>query len=255
MQEYVAEMASLIGPDCLLIEYGSGSSTKVRMLLDALHTPAGYVAIDIAKDHLLRSVASLSSAYPALEVLPVCADYTSDFKLPSPSRPVSRRIAYFPGSTIGNFDREPARHFLQQIAKTCEGGGLLIGVDLKKDFNILHRAYNDAQGVTAQFNLHLLERMNRELDADFKMDQFSHYAFYNPGQSRIEMHLVSLNHQVVHIGDNEIPFKLGESIWTESSYKYTPEEFAKVAAAAGFVVEHVWTDPQQLFSVQYLRVK
>ncbi len=253
MQEHMPEIASLLGPDCLLIEYGSGSSTKIRMLLDALHNPAGYVAIDIAKEQLQRSVASLATAYPALEVFPVCADYTSDFELPAPSVSVSRRVAYFPGSTIGNFDREPAVHFLQQIAKTCKGGGLLIGVDLKKDFNILHRAYNDEQRVTAHFNLHLLERINQELDADFQLDQFSHYAFYNPGQSRIEMHLVSLMHQVVHIGEDEFSFKLGESIWTESSYKYTPEEFAQLAASAGFTVERVWTDAQQLFSVQYLK--
>jgi len=237
----------------LLIEYGSGSSTKIRMLLDALHNPSGYVAIDIAKEQLQRSAASVAAAYPALEVFPVCADYTSDFELPSPTAPVLHRVAYFPGSTIGNFDREPAVRFLQQIAKTCQGGGLLIGVDLKKDFNVLHRAYNDEQGVTARFNLHLLERINQELDADFQLDQFSHYAFYNPGQSRIEMHLVSLMNQIVHIGEEQFPFKLGASIWTESSYKYTLEEFAQLAACAGFAVERVWTDAQQLFSVQYLR--
>ncbi len=240
MQAHMQEIVSLLGPHCLLIEYGSGNSTKVCMLLDALQEPAGYVPIDIAKDQLLRSAAALATAYPALEMLPVCADYTSDFALPSPAKPVSQRIAYFPGSTIGNFDREPATRFLQQIAKACQGGGLLIGVDLKKDFNILHRAYNDSQGVTAQFNKHLLVRMNQELDANFQLHQFGHYAFYNPGQSRIEK--------------SEIAFKLGESIWTESSYKYTLEEFAQLAATAGFAVEQVWTDPRQLFSVQYLKV-
>jgi dimethylhistidine N-methyltransferase len=254
MQAHMHEIVSLLGPNCLLIEYGSGSSTKVCMLLDALQEPAGYVPIDIAKDQLLRSAASLVRAYPELEVLPVCADYTSDFELPSPAKPVRRRVAYFPGSTIGNFDREPATHFLQRIARVCQGGGLLIGVDLKKDFNILHRAYNDSQGVTAQFNKHLLVRMNQELDANFQLNQFGHYAFYNPGQSRIEMHLVSLKNQTVCIGDIEISFKLGESIWTESSYKYTLDEFARLAATAGFTVERVWTDPRQLFSVQYLRV-
>jgi len=254
MQAHMQEIVSLLGPHCLLIEYGSGNSTKVCMLLDALQEPAGYVPIDIAKDQLLRSAAALATAYPALEMLPVCADYTSDFALPSPAKPVSQRIAYFPGSTIGNFDREPATRFLQQIAKACQGGGLLIGVDLKKDFNILHRAYNDSQGVTAQFNKHLLVRMNQELDANFQLHQFGHYAFYNPGQSRIEMHLVSLKNQTVRIGESEIAFKLGESIWTESSYKYTLEEFAQLAATAGFAVEQVWTDPRQLFSVQYLKV-
>jgi dimethylhistidine N-methyltransferase len=254
MQEHTQEMAALLGPQCLLIEYGSGSSTKVCLLLDALEDPAGYVPIDIAKEQLLRSVAALSLAYPDLEVLPVCADYTSDFELPMPSKPVSQRVAYFPGSTIGNFDREPAKRFLRQIARACVGGGLLIGVDLKKDFNILHRAYNDSQGVTAQFNKHLLVRINQELDANFQLNQFGHYAFYNPGQSRIEMHLVSLKNQTVRIRETEISFKLGESIWTESSYKYTVEEFAHLAATAGFSVERVWTDSRQLFSVQYLRV-
>ena len=254
MREKMPEIVALLGPNCLLIEYGSGSSTKIRMLLDALDDPAGYVPIDIAKDQLLRSAAELASAYPGLEVLPVCADYTSHFALPSPTKPVSRRIAYFPGSTIGNFDREPAKRFLQQIARVCQGGGLLIGVDLKKDFNILHRAYNDLQGVTAQFNKHLLVRMNQELDATFQLNQFGHYAFYNPGQSRVEMHLVSLKNQTVRIGESEIAFKLGESIWTESSYKYTVEEFAHLAATAGFTVERVWTDSRELFSVQYLKV-
>ncbi len=158
----IAFLPYVVGCTCVLI---TKPAAKIRMLLDALQDPAGYVPIDIAKEQLLRSVASLATAYPALEVLPVCADYTSDFALPLPSKPVSQRVAYFPGSTIGNFDREPAKHFLQQIAKACQGGGLLIGVDLKKDFNILHRAYNDSQGVTARFNLHLLERMNRERKA------------------------------------------------------------------------------------------
>ena len=254
MQERMPEIAALLGSNCLLIEYGSGSSTKTRLLLDALRDPAGYVPIDISKEQLLRSAADLAQAYPDLEVLPVCADYTSDFDLPRPNKPVARRVAYFPGSTIGNFDREPALHFLRQLARVCQGGGLLIGVDLKKDFNILHRAYNDSQGLTAQFNKNLLVRINQELDADFQLQHFGHYAFYNPAQSRVEMHLVSLKDQVVHIGETKISFKLGESVWTESSYKYTLDEFAKLAASAGFAVEQVWTDARQLFSVQYLTV-
>ncbi|GAC1360802.1 MAG: L-histidine N(alpha)-methyltransferase [Ktedonobacteraceae bacterium] len=254
LQEYVEEMAVLFGPHCLLIEYGSGSSRKTRKLLDALQNPTAYVPIEISKELLMQTVASLAATYPSLEVLPVCADYTSAFEIPAPTGLVSRRIGYYPGSTIGNFDPEPAKHFLQQIARTCKGGGLLIGVDLKKDFNIMHRAYNDQQGLTAQFNKHLLTRINQELDANFLIQQFGHYAFYNPGESRIEMHLVSLKNQTVHIGEVEISFKLGESIWTESSYKYTLEEFAHLASMAGFTVEHVWTDARQLFSVQYLSV-
>lgn len=252
MQERAQEIASLLGPGCLLIEYGSGSSTKTRLLLDALQDPAGYMPIDISKAQLLCSAASLALAYPELEVLPVCADYTSEFELPMPKRPVARRIAYFPGSTIGNFDREPARRFLRQIAGICQGGGLLLGVDLKKDCAILHRAYNDAQGVTARFNTHILERINRELGANFQTRHFGHYAFYHPGQGRVEMHLISLKDQVVGIEGTDVSFKLGESIWTESSYKYTLDEFAALATSAGFTVEQVWTDPQALFSVQYL---
>jgi dimethylhistidine N-methyltransferase len=252
MQDHAREMATLLGPNCLLIEYGSGSSTKTRLLLDALQDPAGYVPIDISKGQLLCSVAALNLSYPKLEVLPVCADYTSAFQLPMPHKPVKRKVAYFPGSTIGNFTREAATRFLRQVATLCSGGALLIGIDLQKDFNILHRAYNDAQGITAQFNKHLLERINQELGANFQVQQFSHYAFYNPGQGRVEMHLVSLKDQTVCIGDRDISFTQGESIWTESSYKYALDDFAYLAKGAGFTVEHVWTDPRSLFSVQYL---
>ncbi len=255
MQDYAREMAALLGPNCLLIEYGSGSSTKTRLLLDALQDPAGYVPIDISKEQLLYSVAALNLSYPNLEVLPVCADYTSAFQLPMPHKPVERKIAYFPGSTIGNFTREAALRFLRQVATLCRDGGLLIGIDLQKDFNILHRAYNDAQGITAQFNKHLLERINQELGANFQVQHFGHYAFYNPDQGRVEMHLVSLKDQTVCIGNRDISFKPGESIWTESSHKYALDDFARLAKDAGFTVERVWTDPRSLFSVQYLAVR
>ncbi|HTI13748.1 MAG TPA: L-histidine N(alpha)-methyltransferase [Dictyobacter sp.] len=255
MQQGIVEMAECIGADCMLIEYGSGSCTKVRHLLDHLHSPIAYVPIDISKEQLLQCAKRLSAAYPAIEILPVCADYTSEFPLPRSHRPVSHKVAYFPGSTIGNFDREPARMFLRQIARTCGiGGGLLIGVDLKKDFNVLHRAYNDREGVTAAFNMHLLERINQELTANFQLDHFGHYAFYNPGANRIEMHLVSLKHQQVRLEDETFSFSLGESIWSESSYKYTLEEFSTLAKMAGFTVKRVWLDPASLFSVQYLTV-
>lgn len=253
MHERLPEIVELLGPDCQLIEYGSGSSMKTRILLDALPELAAYVPIDISKEYLLQSSIALAIAYPGLEVLPVCADYTSDFTIPTPHKPVRKRVGYFPGSTIGNFDPGPCQKFLRQIAKTCKGGGLLIGVDLKKDFNILHRAYNDQQGITAKFNMNLLVRINQELGGDFQLDQFRHYAFYNPGESRIEMHLVSLQHQTAHIGDVAISFKRGESIWTESSYKYTMEEFAELAETAGFLTGKVWTDANEFFSIHYLR--
>jgi dimethylhistidine N-methyltransferase len=255
MQQRIQEIASLLGPNCLLIEYGSGSSAKIRMLLDALETPVGYVPIDISKEHLAQAVRALASAYPAVEVLPVCADYTSAFEIPIPARAVGRRIVYYPGSTFGNFDPGPASDFLKQIAAVCQSGGLLIGVDLKKDATLLHRAYNDRQCVTEQFNKNLLVRINQELGGNFQLDQFEHYAFFNPTEGRIEMHLVSLKNQSVRIGEVEISFARGESIWTESSYKYTLESFATFASTAGLTVQHVWTDPEQLFSVQYLTVE
>jgi dimethylhistidine N-methyltransferase len=212
------------------------------------------VPIDIAKQHLRAAVAALAKAHPTLEIAPICADYTRPFTLPIPTKPVKRRVAYYPGSTIGNFDPEPAYHFLCNIAQTFAGGGLLIGVDLKKDCAILHKAYNDSAGVTAQFNLHLLERINHELYANFQIDQFLHYAFYNPPEGRVEMHLVCGKSQRVSIGNTLIPIKEGESIWTESSYKYTLEEFAQLANRAGLKVERVWLDEDALFSIQYLSV-
>jgi dimethylhistidine N-methyltransferase len=255
MRDHAGAMAEALGPRCLLIEYGSGTSTKTRLLLNHLQAPAAYVPIDISKEHLMQAACALAEAYPDLEVLPVCADYTTDFALPTPGAPVARRVVYYPGSTIGNFDREPALRFLQHIARVCgPGGGLLIGVDLSKDPVKLHHAYNDWEGVTAAFNLNLLARINRELGADFPLDRFRHYAFYNPREGRVEMHLVSLASQTVHVGETAFSFEVGESIWTESSYKYRLVDFADMAGAAGFAVGHVWTDPQGLFSVHYLTV-
>ena len=254
MQAFLDDIVEVLGPQCMLVEYGSGSSTKTRMLLNALPELAAYVPIDISKHYLQGAVTALAKAYPKLEIAPVCADYTHPFTLPIPTRPVKRRVAYYPGSTIGNFDPEPACNFLRNIARTFVGGGLLIGVDLKKDCAILHKAYNDCSGVTAQFNLHLLERINQELYANFQIDQFIHYAFYNPTEGRIEMHLVCGKSQCVSIGNSIIPIKEAESIWTESSYKYTLEEFAQLAKRAGLKVERVWVDEDAHFSIQYLSV-
>jgi len=255
MRAAAAEMAVRMGPECLLIEYGSGSSLKTRVLLDHLQRPAGYVPIDISREQLEQSTAALAGAYPGLTVLPVCADYTAALQLPDPLPRCATRVAYYPGSTIGNFVPEDARRFLSRIVEVCgRDGGLLIGVDLKKDPLMLHRAYNDALGVTAAFNLNILARLNRELGADFALDQFRHYAFYNPVFARVEMHLVSLAPQTVRIGGAHIEFDRGESIWTEASYKYTPTEFGVLAASAGWQVERVWTDDRELYSVQYLTV-
>lgn len=253
MEDNVEEMAELLGPGVLLIEYGSGSSRKTRVLLEHLRELAAYIPIDISREQLLSATAKLMSDYPGLDVFPVCADYTSGFELPAVKRPVRRRVVYFPGSTIGNFDPITAKNFLEHVARLCRpGGGLLIGADLKKDPGVLHRAYNDPHGLSAAFNLNLLERINRELDADFQPEWFEHYAFYNPAEGRIELHLISLREQKVRLDNVTIPFAKGESIWTESSYKFTLDEFEHVSATAGFRVEHVWTDEKQWFSVQYL---
>ena len=237
----------------MVIEYGSGDCRKVCFLLDHLHDPVAYVPIDISREQLLHVTEALSSSYTTLEVLPVCAAYTSSYELPVPKRKYNRVVIYFPGSTIGNFDPIPARHFLKHMAQVCGlGGALLIGVDLKKDPEVLHRAYNDSQGVTAAFNINILQRINHELGSDFRVDSFKHYAFYNPETSRVEMHLLSLKEQSVRLNNMRVRFNKGESIWTESSYKFNLDEFEDIAVNAGFKVERVWTDAQNWFSVQYL---
>lgn len=253
MEAHIDDMADLIGPHVLLIEYGSGSCEKMRFLLDHLREPVAYIPIDISREQLLHVTQELAADYPRLQILPVCADYMSSFELPVPKRSFDRAVVYFPGSTIGNFDPIPARHFLQHVAGVCgPGGALLIGVDLKKDPAVLHRAYNDKEGVTAAFNLNLLERINRELNCDFQLEWFRHYAFYNPWESRIEMHLISLRDQIVHLDEETFTFSRGEGIWTENSYKYNLDEFEQMAVSAGFRTERVWTDERKWFSVQYL---
>ena len=253
METHIEDMAAHLGPDCLLIEYGSGSSMKTRKLLDHLPKLVGYVPIDISESHLLKSAANIARAYPGLDVLPVCADYEAEFNIPQPDRPVRRRVAYFPGSTIGNFHPAEAVDFLRQLRATCGyEADLLIGIDLKKDTGLLHRAYNDCAGVTADFNRNILRHLNRELGTDFDLGQFEHCAFYNEAAGRIEMHLVSKRRQSVCVNGRLISFEADERIWTESSYKYTLEEFAALAAQAGFSISQVWTDQNNLFSVQLL---
>jgi dimethylhistidine N-methyltransferase len=253
MRAGVDEMAIAIGPDALLVEYGSGSSLKTRLLLDVLERPAAYVPVDISRDHLLKSAESLAQDYPGLPVLPVCADFTQPFRIPETEREPRRRVVYFPGSTIGNFTRDRATSLLKGVAEVCgPGGALLIGVDLKKDRQTLERAYDDSQGVTAAFNRNMLVRMNRELDADFDVDRFQHRAVWKEDVGRVEMHLVSEIEQTVEIDGEEIHFAEGEHICTEHSHKYTLEDFAEMGASAAFRVDHVWTDPAARFSVQLL---
>jgi len=253
MGVHIGEIARLIGRRVRLIEYGCGNCEKVRLLLDHLEDPVAYIPIDISREQLRHVSGELSIFYPELEIIPVCADYTSRFELPTSDRDSRRAVVYFPGSTISNFDPLPAQQFLEQMAKVCgPGGGMLIGVDLKKDPEVLHRAYNDSKGVTAAFNLNVLGRINRELGADFLPENYKHYAFYNYSQGRVEMHLVSQKDQRVHLDGTAINFAKGETIWTESSYKYSLDGFERMAAEARWRVERVWTDDRQWFSVQYL---
>jgi len=256
MREHVDAMAKAIDEAALLVEYGSGSSEKTRILLDRLHTDlAGYVPVDISREHLVDAAESIAEAYPSLAVRPVCADYTSPFPLPNLTEDAERTVVYFPGSTIGNFDRAEAIAFMQQMAETAgPGGGLLIGVDLRKDPAILRAAYNDREGVTAAFNLNLLRRMNRELGADFDVDAFRHEAIWREDPGRMEMHLVSTRDQNVRVGDETIVFEKGETIHTENSCKFSLDEFSAMAQKAGFDIRTVWTDADELFSVQYAEV-
>ena len=249
------EIAALMGDGCHLIEFGSGSSTKVKILLDAADHIAGYTAIDISRDHLLASTGALAHEFPDLTVTAVCADYTQPFDLPAlESAPEAKPVAFFPGSSIGNFLADQARDFLAQTAALLKPrrGALLIGVDLKKDVNVLQAAYNDSRGITADFNLNLLVRANEELAADFDLAAFHHEAVYNEKEGRMEMYLVSDRSQDVRIGKKRFLFAAGETIHTENSHKYTVAEFHGMARAAGFDPVRVWTDANDLFSLHFL---
>lgn len=255
MDRHVHEMADFLGPNCLLLEFGAGSGHKTEVLLEALEEPAGYVPIDISCEHLEESAQRLGRRFPDLEILPVCGDFMEPWSLPVSSHEVDRLAVYFPGSTIGNFTAPQAVRFLRRVAEICgPGGKLLLGADLKKDPAILELAYDDPSGVTAAFNLNLLERINRELDADFALDAFAHRAPWVEAESRIEMHLESLRDQVVHVGEERFTFEAGERICTEHSHKYSLEAVKRMARDACMNVDRVWTDPRGLFSVQALTV-
>lgn len=256
MRMHIDEIATLIGPQASVIEFGSGSSLKTRMLLEELDQLAAYVPVDISHDHLLSAAESLAADYPAVEVWPVLADFMQPFDLPTPSIMPLRNIVYFPGSTIGNYSPEKA-HGLLRVMRVEAGkdGALLIGVDLQKDTAIIEQAYNDKAGVTAEFNLNMLSRINREFGANFDINLFRHSAIYDADHGRVEMSLISEREQIVRVGGQSIHFSEGEALFTEHSHKYTLEQFSGMADRAGFTVHKVWTDPEQLFSIQYcLRV-
>ena len=252
MEGQVRSMVELLGPGCALVEYGSGSGLKTRLLLQHLR-PAVYVPVDISAPALAEATERLARACPEVPVLPVCADFTKPLDLPLDGASALRRCVYFPGSTIGNFHRPEMVGFLAEVARQCgPGGGLLIGVDLRKERSVLERAYDDARGVTAAFDQNMLVRANRELGADFRLDRFRHEAIWDDRLGRVEMHLVSTAEQAVRLDGQLFRFAEGESIWTESSYKYELREFALLAALAGWRCERVWTDERAWFSVQYL---
>lgn len=254
LEEHGNEMVGLLGKDALLIELGSGSSQKIRLLLDSLQ-PAAYMPIDISKTHLLKSAQTLFNDYPHLNIHATCADYSDHFHLPYNPENMPK-AAFFPGSSIGNFEPNQAQALLKRIAEFLGSNStLLVGVDMKKDPQRLNHAYNDSKGITAAFNLNLLNRINQELAANFDISYFDHHAFYNEQLGRIEMHLMSRIPHEVRIGKQSFFFKKNESIHTENSYKYTIDEFQALAQIVGFQPLRVWTDAENLFSVHCLQVK
>lgn len=255
MREHAEDMAARVGPRALVIELGSGSSVKTRLLLDHLEHPAAYVPVDISADHLEQAARSIAVDYSELEVVPVAADFTRGFEVPAVAGPVGRRVVYFPGSTIGNFTPDHAGELLAAVAGLVaprgdeRPGALLLGFDLVKPAAILERAYDDPEGVTAEFNLNLLARINRELDGDFELEHFEHLAVWAPEPARMEIYIRSLRDQIVHAAGSQFRFAAGERILTEYSHKYTPASITALAEAAGFRAAKIWTDPKQLFAV------
>ena len=249
LKVHAPEMAALVGASAEIVEFGAGAAEKIRPLLYALDDPRAYLPIDISGAYLRGIAERLRLDFPQLTIRPVVADFTRELALPPSS---TRRVGFFPGSTIGNFEPEEARAFLSSAARLLRGGGLLIGVDLVKDPRLLHAAYNDAAGITAAFNKNLLARANREAEANFDLSAFSHYAFYNAVQKRIEMYLISNWAQRVSVCGRAIALAEGEAIHTENSHKYTVDGFRALASAAGFVPRAVWCDADRLFSIHWL---
>ncbi len=252
LQRHAREIALHLGAHAEILEFGAGSMQKVRVLLDAMDRPARYIPIDISAEHLQASAVKMARAYPHLEVEPLVADYTQDLVLPPDTPPRGRRVGFFPGSTLGNFEPLDALRFMRMCARTLQGGALILGADLVKSPDRLHAAYNDAQGVTADFNRNVLVRANRDLGADFQLDQFAHSAFYNAPFQRIEMHLLSTCQQSVRVGGASFAFAQGETLHTENSYKFTIDGLHQLALRAGFTPGQSWTDPDHQFCLLWL---
>ncbi len=253
LKSIAKEISEIIGPACQMIEYGSGSSEKMHILLKALIEPESFTAVDISKEHLLSVTKALAKEFPQLKVHAVPADFIHPFKVPKMIGS-GLRIGFFPGSTIGNFTHEGAIDFLRGTREVVGlNGAMIVGVDLKKDERILHAAYNDSEGVTAAFNMNLLLRLNNELGANFNLDRFCHEAFYNAEAGRVEMHLRSLSNQSVCLGSEEFFFKQNETIHTENSYKYLIHEFSELAEHAGYKTLKYWSDKNNFFGIFFLK--
>ena len=254
-ETHLDEIATHIGPRVSVIEFGSGADTKIRLLLDHLTEPAAYVPVDISSRYLEAMAEELAVDYPQVTIRPLVADFTRPFELPTFATPPERNLVFFPGSTIGNFDDSDARALLKVMRTEAKpGGALLIGVDLEKDPDIVRAAYNDSQGLTAEFNLNVLRHLNRKFDTNFESEHFCHQAVYDEASSRIEMRLISLRPQTVTLAGTPIYFERDEYIVTEYSRKYSLEAFAGIARKAGFDFGQAWLDENESFSVQYLTV-
>jgi len=252
MRDNIYEIASYIGEKKILVELGSGSNIKIRLLIDHLPDLAAYIPVDISEEHLIKSSRALKNDYPGLEIHPIITDYSKWFSIPEINKRYNGVEAFYPGSTIGNFTPEEVKDFLGRISTICgQNSGLLIGVDLKKDKQILLKAYNDSKGITAEFNLNILRHINNIFDADFNVNNFHHCAIYNEVFSRIEMHLVSDKVQTVTVRKNKFTFDKSERIITEYSYKYSLDDFAELVKYI-YKVEKVWLDENKFFSVQFL---
>ncbi len=256
LADHATEFATLLDSHCYLLGYGSAASVKVRLLLDALPDPAVYAPLDISREVLIDGGRAIAKDYPALRVCAICADYMQTVNLPVPvGIEIGRRVGFFPGSTIGNVSIEDILHFLKNAAALLgAGGALIVGVDLKKDVNVIRTAYNDSQGVSASFQQNLLFRANRELGCDFDIEGFRHRAEYDAVKGRVEIGLVSLREQTVTLQDHEFLFKTGEFVRTQFAYKFTIEEFHALALRAGYMVEETWTDVDDLFSCHLLGI-
>jgi dimethylhistidine N-methyltransferase len=255
LRDHAKDIGKLIPENAALVEFGSGSNKKVRILLKGAPKLAAYVPVDICPEMVEEEARELKADRPELPVFPVVADICKPFALPEAARNAPARVGFFPGSTIGNFEAHEAAAFLRNAGEILgEGALLIVGVDLIKAPEILNSAYNDKKGVTARFNKNLLVRMNRELDANFKLETFEHHAFYNRERNRIEMHLASLKRQKVRVAGETIDFRAGETIHTENSYKYSIDSLNALAAGVGWVDVHEWTDPKNYFAVVAYRL-